>query len=792
MDTSSFSINPVSKFVGRKVKQGVTIVKNTASTAIKSTKAAKNAAKVVGKGKTAIKGAIDRNKQIQALKSKADKIKKAKDAVGQKISKMNSKRKLLKMKRKTVTSKVTRVLKTPGKILFAPFNAVAKLIAKVTDFIKNKIILPIAGAILVFILLYLLIAALTALLLSIGGSAQSVVMLEPEEVQELVTNLNAKTDEVYADAKAIATGSPITSKVYDNTTLYAYGSPKTHDDPTSEYYHNGATIDPSLLNGWHVYYLDSQGNVLGSNVSNVKDIISVACAMMQNQSDDVGEYQNLVNDMWGGMVPVITACESDIYHTEYSTDAFPKDGSTYYCNDADFYTKYDSLVTEGVCFYDTVAPRHLEDANDEGYICTGKGCAYNEWDEWVLTCTTPEHTHGSGCDSNDCDHSCDEDCCSLSHPHTGSCNSNDCGHHCGSGCCSKSEHTHTREGGCYRHDFHRDYYCPGHAALHCSYGYRDINVYVTLILKDDVYKSSIDSSKCVIDYKVPTNYNCTAFEARQATITFQNHWNGYKKRMKEFFDNGAWDWDKHSAHAVLNPDTGCMECDVPSVQSGSFNPGADASSRCVGIIEWSDRLFNEDWFELYGVSVYSADSGLAPSGGTLTEEERQAVIDKMRERYGDIGTARQSFVNFSLDYVGAISYWFGGKPSSKAWDSRWGTAAPSSDPYYTYNTGKGRTVLGLDCSGFVGWCYWNAFDTQPGCSTANFTTSLGLPQTSFMNLQPGDIGLSSVPGSSSNHIGIFVGFDENGKALWVHCNGSTANVAVNNYNGFRYYYKLIP
>lgn len=101
-------------------------------------------------------------------------------------------------------------------------------------------------------------------------------------------------------------------------------------------------------------------------------------------------------------------------------------------------------------------------------------------------------------------------------------------------------------------------------------------------------------------------------------------------------------------------------------------------------------------------------------------------------------------------------------------------------------------MLGLDCSGFVGWCYWNVFNKQPGCSTANFTTSLGLPQTSFMNLQPGDIGLSNVPGSSSNHIGIFVGFDENGKALWVHCNGSTANVAVNNYNGFRYYYKLIP
>ena len=104
--------------------------------------------------------------------------------------------------------------------------------------------------------------------------------------------------------------------------------------------------------------------------------------------------------------------------------------------------------------------------------------------------------------------------------------------------------------------------------------------------------------------------------------------------------------------------------------------------------------------------------------------------------------------------------------------------------------GKGRAVAGLDCSGFVGWAYWTAFGVKPGMSTGTFTDSLGLEQIGFGELQPGDIGLQAVPGAASNHIGIFLGLDENGKALWVHCSGS-GRVVVNNTNCFRLYYRLM-
>ena len=76
--------------------------------------------------------------------------------------------------------------------------------------------------------------------------------------------------------------------------------------------------------------------------------------------------------------------------------------------------------------------------------------------------------------------------------------------------------------------------------------------------------------------------------------------------------------------------------------------------------------------------------------------------------------------------------------------------------------GKGRAVAGLDCSGFVGWVYWTAFGVKPGMSTGTFTDSLGLEQIGFGELQPGNIGLQAVPGAASNHIGIFLGLDENG------------------------------
>lgn len=769
--------NPDSRFVGRQIKKGGKIVKSTVKTKVGSTKGVKvllEKKKAVVKTVNQAKSVINANKGVKTVKSVVGSVRKGARNVsrtGKKISRTV----------KRVGGQVGRVVRAPL-VVFKPIALVGRGLNVIREFIKKKILIPICGVILFILLASMGLSALSGAMMSLIETSSKVVLLKEEDMQALVDELNGNTQNIYDGGLAKAKAAPPAgTTVYDGVGLYAYGSPRSENDETSEWYHHsGQPIDKSKLNGWHVYYLDSEGNVIGNNINNTKDIICLAATMMENSTDKLQVYRHICNDIWQGMKPVVTTQISDIYHTEYSTDQYPFDGSKYYCNDADFYNRYRASKDGGVCFYEYPATEHSEPANDEGYICTGSGCEYEEWDEWVLTCTKEEHTHGSGCDSRDCNHHHDISCLrGCTHTHDDS-------------CCSKEEHTHSREAGCYRHDFHRDYYCPGHDALHCSYGYRDINVYVTLLQKEDMYEADTTADKSTFTFKVPTNYECTTFETRTATVSYNTYFpDGYKMRMKHFVNHGFWDYENHQKFASISADSGNLSCNIDRIEGTAFVKGTDADKRCAGAIEQCDLFFSTDWFEAYGVQVYTVDSGLSV-GGTLSDEEIAALQEKISNQFGSIDAARSQLVNFALDKVGAIKYWWGGKPSGKGWDSKWGTTAPANDAYYASNLAKGRKVYGLDCSGFVGWCYWNVFDVQPGLSTANFTTLLGLSQISFSDMRPGDIGLENRPGSKTNHIGIFVGYDENGKAMWVHCNGSTGDVAVNNTNCFRLYYQLIP
>lgn len=385
--------------------------------------------------------------------------------------------------------------------------------------------------------------------------SKKVIFLEREELQELVDYIDDLEEAVYEEAYEIATGTPISDEVYNNVSLYYYGSPKSANDPTSDcYHHGGASVDEDLLNGWHIYYLDSNGSVIGEKASNTKNIISLATVMMSNNSDDYDEYKHLIDDMWGGMVPVITAKESEIYHTEYSTDTYPFDGSSYYCNKASFYTGYNSASGDGVCFYENPVSQKTTTPTIYGYHVTGKGCDYTEWYELELDCNRTEE-----------------------------------------------DHIHTEENGCYEKEWYRDYYCPGHNALHCSYGYRDINIYITLLTKEDYVSGTTSESSTVMTYKVLTDFDATVFEERTAVVNYRIHLDGYRKRMKDFFTNGAWDYTNHLLHASVDEDTGELSCDVPRVNAdGSVSLGAE--ERCAGNIEWCNTLYHEDWYALYDIN----------------------------------------------------------------------------------------------------------------------------------------------------------------------------------------------
>ena len=148
--------------------------------------------------------------------------------------------------------------------------------------------------------------------------------------------------------------------------------------------------------------------------------------------------------------------------------------------------------------------------------------------------------------------------------------------------------------------------------------------------------------------------------------------------------------------------------------------------------------------------------------------------------------SREEFIEFALTYVGQIDYYYGGKAKNPGFSGNGFGERVAADK-------KGRTLRGLDCSGFVSWVYWSVFGVKPGTSTANFVSSLNLRRTTADRLVPGDIGYMNQPGSDAgNHIGIFAGYDDaTGKAKWVHCVGQPKNTGVcNTTNCFRYYYSL--
>lgn len=192
--------------------------------------------------------------------------------------------------------------------------------------------------------------------------------------------------------------------------------------------------------------------------------------------------------------------------------------------------------------------------------------------------------------------------------------------------------------------------------------------------------------------------------------------------------------------------------------------------------EWARILCDGDWLDLYGTD---------PSGGTgytagagMTDAEIAAIVGK----YGSVDATRLKICTEAMSFVGKIPYYWSGKASTKdEAGNHFGTTVAADS--------KGRTQKGLDCSGFVQWIVWRVTDIKIGASTSTITS--GMSKISASELQPGDLGLMAEPGAASNHVGIFVGYNDSGQALWCHENSSSGNVAVNTTTCFKQFYKIL-
>lgn len=185
-------------------------------------------------------------------------------------------------------------------------------------------------------------------------------------------------------------------------------------------------------------------------------------------------------------------------------------------------------------------------------------------------------------------------------------------------------------------------------------------------------------------------------------------------------------------------------------------------------------LASEDWYQKYGLSVSSISTGTP-----LTAEEIEAYLEELPS---DISETRRELLRFALNSVGKVPYYWGGKPAAKNYEgNHFGTlVSPDED---------GRTLKGLDCSGWISWVYWSVTGTHLPYEGTSGLAALG-KRISREDLQPGDILIRT---GADAHVVMFLGWTEDGRIRCVHeTSGSVNNVTVGTRNaGWPYYRRLI-
>jgi len=164
-------------------------------------------------------------------------------------------------------------------------------------------------------------------------------------------------------------------------------------------------------------------------------------------------------------------------------------------------------------------------------------------------------------------------------------------------------------------------------------------------------------------------------------------------------------------------------------------------------------------------------------GGEVSLDEAQirAMLSAMPK---DISERRKAVVEKAYSLLGKVNYFWGGKSSAIGWDSRWGTPTRVTAPG-SRSTGTVRPY-GLDCSGFVDWVFNNSLEYVIGHGGGAASQHGYCKPISWSEALPGD--LVFYPGDS--HVGIFVGKDESGNPLIIHCASSQNNVVLTGLQGF--------
>lgn len=154
----------------------------------------------------------------------------------------------------------------------------------------------------------------------------------------------------------------------------------------------------------------------------------------------------------------------------------------------------------------------------------------------------------------------------------------------------------------------------------------------------------------------------------------------------------------------------------------------------------------------------------------------------------ELSEERLRIVTAAYSLVGKVGYFWGGKSTVIGWDNRWGAPAKVTA---SGSASSGMTRgFGLDCSGFVMYCYYNGLGGSDagigGHTTTQWNASVMVDQ---VNAQPGDLVFYGGPERGDmNHVGVVVGKSADGGLIVAHCSSSMNGVVVGEAwsSGFRY------
>lgn len=318
--------------------------------------------------------------------------------------------------------------------------------------------------------------------------------------------------------------------------------------------------------------------------------------------------------------------------------------------------------------YDSKTSKGLNTCNHYHWVTHTGNASY-------LKCTLTEHTHGTGCNSSSCSHSCGTECCSLDHDHTaGGCNDGDCDHSHGSSCCSLTTHTHTdvyaypSDENCY----YVEGVCDGHCAGHIT---PVINLSVCrdweAVAAQDTFKTVYFMSAADFNHNPLTDL----WNSRSITAWKE----GWQKQFETWFvpfpnspvDFAAWfahvsvDWYSAIQKAILETVLGGSiptEEDAMVVddvfqfkgwygEDGNLNKSLMKDLRSFYGEKEDDFKFGEEMWEDFEV-VFPAGN-IRP----ITEKQKREILTYLVEQ-GKLadGSKRYKVISQGLDYVGKFTY----------------------------------------------------------------------------------------------------------------------------------------